>query len=306
MPKKLIRLGCVIGTVSLAASGQAQTLNTANPDDAVEIIKRVQCGIGDAPAVLYWSGKIYSRVTGEPDRHLFNGEGMNIRRCVPVKDAKRGKGFRIVSREVMFYTDPKTDEILRTWTNPWTDETVEVVQIANDPVNQRPIFPRDAEGKPAPATRISRIGDWALMPLEVPLFYNNPLAGDYQEYVGNKYHAMEIFDFAVDAEKLFNTRYPTVYPTVSWVRISDWMPWMKMRGRQGQMVFNAMGAKVKSYDELPDSIKTEIAANYPEYESAPPADDTRPNATTWTVFKDWIDQKRKKEGGRPSNETEQH
>jgi hypothetical protein len=81
---------------------------------------------------------------------------------------------------------------------------------------------------------------------------------------------------------------------VSWVRISDWMPWMKMRGRQGQMVFNAMGSKLKSWDELPAVIKDEIRANYPIYTAPPPLDDARANATTWTVFKAKVDAERAK------------
>jgi hypothetical protein len=73
---------------------------------------------------------------------------------------------------------------------------------------------------------------------------------------------------------------------------------MKMRGRQGQLVFNAMGAKLKSYDELPKVIKDEIAANYPPYTSPPPGDDARPNDTTWTVFKRMIDAQRTKATGK--------
>jgi hypothetical protein len=73
------------------------------------------------------------------------------------------------------------------------------------------------------------------------------------------------------------------------------MPWMKMRGRQGQMVFNAMGTKLTNYDDLPDVIKDEIALNHPEYTTPPPADDARPNETTWTVFKQQIDAQRAKE-----------
>jgi hypothetical protein len=281
-----------LALVLAASPAAARQLDPANPADAFEISKRAQCGEADGkPAVYYWSGRVYSRVTGEPDRHLFNGEGMNIRQCVAVSDPKRGKGYRLVSREVMFYLDPKTNEVLRTWQNPWTDETVEVMHINNDPVNSRPSFPLDANGNPVPAPRLLRQGKWLLMPLEAPLFYDNPLAGSYQDYIGGKYQAMEIFDFAFDAREMLDTKNPTAYPTVSWVRISDWMPWMKMRGRQGQMVFNAMGAKLKSYDELPATIKTEIATNWPIYTAPPPGDDPRPNATTWTVFKKLVDER---------------
>ncbi|VWX59781.1 DUF1838 family protein [Sphingorhabdus sp. 109] len=278
---------------TLAAPAGARTLDPAKPEDALEIMKRTQCGEADGvPAVYYWSGKVYSRVSGEPDRHLFNGEGMNIRQCVRVEDPKRGVGYRQVSREVMFYLDPATNEVLRTWKNPWSGETVDVMQIANDPVNGRPSFPYSADGKPFTISTLRKQGKWLFLPMEVPLFYHNVLAGDFQDYVGNKYHAMEIFDFAMLADEMLDTKYPTAYPTISWVRISDWMPWMKMRGRQGQMVFNAMGAKLKKYDDLPKVIKDEIALNHPEYTAPPPGDDPRPNETTWTVFKKMIDAER--------------
>ena len=284
--------------LALATPASARMLDPNIPADAFEISKRVQCGEKDGtPAVYYWSGKIYARVQGEPDRHIFNGEGMNVRQCVAVEDSKRGKGYRLVSREVMFYTDVKTGEIIRKWANPLSGEMVDVMQINNDPVNSRPSFPITADGKPTSISVRSQ-GRWMFMPFEAPLYYENPLAGGYQDYIGGKYHAMEIFDFAFDAAEMLDTKNPTAYPSVSWVRISDWMPWMKMRGRDGQLVFNAMGAKLKSFDELPKVIKDEIAANYPKYTAPPPGDDPRPNDTTWTVFKRLIDAERAKAGAK--------
>lgn len=276
----------------IASPAAARMLDPAVGADALELQKRTQCGAKDGePAVYYWSGAIYSRVAGEPDRHLFNGEGMNIRQCVTVDDPVRGKGYRHVSREVMFFTDPATGKIVREWVNPWTQEKIEVMQIANDPVNARPAFPVGADGKPY-TIDIKRMGQWAQIRVEVPLFYQNVLAGDFQDYVGGKYHAMEIFDFASRTDELFDTKYPTAYPSVSWVRVSDWMPWMKMRGREGGLVFNAMGAKLKSYADLPAVIRDEIALNYPSYNAPPPTDDARPNETTWTVFKKRVEAQR--------------
>ncbi len=297
---KLIRLA-LLATVALGSAASARMLDPALPADAFEISKRVQCGEADGKqAVYHFSGKIYSRVAGEPDRLLFLAEGMNVRQCVAVTDPVRGKGYRLVSREVLFYLDPKTGQVLRQWANPWSGETVEVMHINNDPVNSRPNFPIGADGKPATFNG-RREGKWIFLPFEAPLFYENPLSGAYQDYVGGKYHAMEIFDFFADANDMLDTKNPTAYPGVAWVRISDWMPWMKQRGRQGQMVFNAMGSKLKSFDELPTVMKEEIAKNFPIYTAPPPGDDTRPNATTWTVFKAKVDAERaaaKGEAGR--------
>jgi hypothetical protein len=291
--KKMLMIAAMASLSTSAFAAKAGTmLDPTKPEDALEITKRTQCGEADGkPAVYHWAGKIYSRVQGEPDRHLFNGEGMNIRQCITVNDPKRGKGWRMVSREIMLYLDPKTNAVVRKWDNPWTGETVDVFHIANDPVNQRPAFAKNADGSPVKFT-LRREGRWFFQPVEVPLFYQNVLQGDYQDYVGGKYHAMEIFDFAFEAEEMLNTKNATAYPIISWVRISDWMPWMKMRGRLGNLVFNAMGNKLKSFDELPAVLKDEIALNYPAYTAPPPTDDARPNATTWTEYKKYLDSKR--------------
>lgn len=290
-------------TASLAAlasviPAKAQTLDPSKPEDAVEISKRMQCGISaDEPAVYHWSGNIYGRSPGQRDKLLFKGEGMNIRRCVEVDGGERGKGWRMISREIMLMLDPKTGEVVNTWENPYTGETVDVMQIHNDPVNGRPNLPYSADGKPFKLSTLRIEGPYVFLPFEVPLFYNNPLAGDYQEYVGNNYHAMEIFDFAALKDEVFDSRKPTAYPMISWVRISDWAPWMRMSGRPGQMVFNAMGRKLPGgFEELPDVLKNEIRANYPIYEQAPPKDDTRPNETTWTKFKLLTDKARAESG----------
>jgi hypothetical protein len=288
-----------LSTGAIAAKEKPRTLDPAKAEDALEIAKRAQCGEADGkPAVYHWAGNVYSRIAGEPDRLLFKGEGMNIRTCITVTDPKRGKGWRLVSKEIMLYLDPKTGEVVRKWTNPWTGEAVDVMHIANDPVNQRPQFPIGADGTPYKFSG-RREGRWIFSPFEAPLFYHNVLGGEYQDYIGGKYHAMEIFDFAYDAEEMLNTKNPTAYPIISWVRISDWMPWMKMRGRQGQMVFNAMGNKLKGFDELPKVLKDEIALNYPAYTAPPPGDDARPNATTWTEFKKLVDEQRAKSGEKP-------
>ena len=292
--KKIVLAAAIIALSATTAQAQSKggMLDPSKPEDALEISKRVQCGEADGkPAVYHWAGNVYSRVQGEPDRLLFKGEGMNIRQCVSVTDPKRGKGYRLVSREVMLYLDPKTGEVLRKWTNPWSSEIVDVMHIANDPVNSRPSFPINADGTPY-TTNLRREGRWIFQPFEVPLFYHNVLNGGYQDYIGGKYHAMEIFDFAFEADEILNRKNPTAYPIISWVRISDWMPWMKMRGRQGQMVFNAMGNKLKNYDELPKVLKDEIALNYPTYTAPPPGDDARPNETTWTMFKKMVDTQR--------------
>ena len=46
---------------------------------------------------------------------------------------------------------------------------------------------------------------------------------------------------------------------------------------------------LQEVDQLTETMKAEIAANYPEYTSPPPIDDTRRNETSWTYLKKIID-----------------
>ena len=256
------------------------------------------CGTTEQGVHRYgvWEGKLYSRSPGEKDRHLFNVIGINTRQCERHTDPVRGAGFRSVSREVMVYLDPKTDQIIDRWQNPWTGETVEVIHVANDPVNMRaPSFARDADGKPARVT-LRQYGDLLVSSREVPLFYENPLGGAYQEYIGGTYHAMEIFNDYYRAADFFDEKRTRLGESmISWQRLSGWLPWMKMRDRAGVMVFNATGFSTFDKARIPPRVLQVLNTRYPDYLTPPPLGDRRDNATTWTVTKKWIDDRRNSE-----------
>ncbi len=278
----LLTLSAVVIT-GIAVAAPAPGLET------LQAYRRIQCSLEDnTPAVYGWNGSTYSRVPGEPDKLIFKVTGMNIRQCVTVNDPDLGVGFRMVSREILLYQDPKTGEILDTWENPWTDEEVDVIQVENDPVNQRPMFEKGRDGK-ALVLPIQVNGTQWWMTAAVPLFYNNPLGGDYQEYVGNIYHATEMFNFFGNSKDLAMDAGDTSDIHIGWVRISDWLPWMKMRGRAGSLYFHTAGRKLESFEDLPDIMKNFIDEKYPKYREAPPVDDTRPNETSWTYFKKIFD-----------------
>ena len=279
----------------LGVTAQAE-VDMNSREGVVAINRKIQCDTQDGvERTFVWHGRAYSRRRGERDQLLFGLQGMNVRQCVTVTNDKGEEGYRQISREIMLYLDPKTGEILREWDNPFTGETVEIIHVANDPVNSRPNYGYGRDGKVAKLP-MRVVGDTWQMSVEVPLFYHNVLAGDYQKYVGGTYHATEIFNFSGPADDLLSDDTTYVNPVVAWVRISDWLPWMEMNGRDGTLYFNAQGAKLESWDDLPQLMKDEIAASYPEYRNAPPLDDPRPNETSWTYFKKVFDERDAKEG----------
>lgn len=281
-----------------AATVQAELLGPDVVRDGAEGITwraKMTCGTTEQGIVRYgmWEGRLYSRTPGERDRHIFDVLGINTRQCAQLRDPQRGPGFRSVSREIMVYLDPATDDLIDQWKNPWTGETVKVIHVANDPVNMRqPVFAIDEGGKPA-RVELRQYGATLVSSSEVPLFYTNPLTGEYQDYVGGKYHAMEIFNTLYAAEDFIgSTRPRTGESKIVWQRVSGWLPWMRMGDRPGLMIFNATGFSTFERKKIPPRLMQVLTTRYPEYLTPPPLDDARANETTWTVTKKAIDAER--------------
>lgn len=263
----------------------APAIDLNTPEGVVAANRKMGCDLRDGVAVTYyWAGDAYSRREGEADKLLFRAEGMNIRQCMTITDPVRGAGYRMVSRELLIYRDARTGEVLKKWTNPWSGEIVDVLHVANDPVNSSS-FVKGRDGQPARWSG-TIIGNVWTTSTTVPLFYSNPLAGAYQAEIGGTYHATEMFNFSGDTDSLLNPAITTAPARIAWVRISDWLPWMKMGGRDGQIYFNTNGRKLDNFEQMPAPLRSELAANYPAYVAPPPLDDTRPNETSWSYFKD--------------------
>ena len=259
-------------------------IDLTSPQGVMMANRKVQCSVIDEkPITYYWHGEAYSRRMGEEDVHLFDVEGMNIRQCGTVNDEERGAGYKLVSREILLYKDKTTGEVLKTWTNPWTDEEVEVMHVANDPVNFTS-YMNGRDGMPG-MFRGNIMGNHFQMNWTIPLWYPNPLASEYQAEIGGTYHATEMFNFLGRVDELTDPTTDTAPIAVGWARMSDWLPWMKMNGREGIIYMHTAGLKLDSFEGLSDTMKSEIAMHYPDYTAPPPVSDPRQNMTSWKYYK---------------------
>jgi hypothetical protein len=275
----------LVSGIYAAPSVQAQGYDLATPEGVLAAQRRLWCTEKDGEPVFWtFNGEAYSRRMGEKDQMLFKVYGYNTRTCGAINDPEKGKGFRSVSRELLIYVDPKTGKALSKWTNPWSGETVDVLHVANDPVSGD-FFLKGRDGQPIKWTA-QTLGDHWFMTTTVPLFYPNPLGGAYQNEVGGVYRATEMFNFMGDLKSLTQPGFNTADVNVGWVRHSDWLPWMKMSGREGFIYFHTAGRKMMSFDDMPQVVKDEIAKHYPEYRNPPPPTDRRPNVTSWSYYKD--------------------
>ena len=290
----------VVCALFLSVGLKAQEI-TVEGKDAILIRQKTTCGTLEEGKTYYgmWEGRAWSRVPGEKDKHLFNVIGINVRQCDVQEDEVRGYGFRSVSREIMMYLDPKTGEIMDTWENPWTGVEVPVVHVANDPVNMRAYaYEKDKEGNTTAKVKLRDYGDLVVTSYEIPLYYQNPLGGDYQAYVGGAYHAMEIFNTFYQKDEILSPEVKELSQSnISWTRTAQWLPWMQMGDKPGIMIFNATGHSTLDIERVWPKLIEILKERYPLYQTPPEKLDPRPNETSWTVFEKFMEDKEKAKVG---------
>jgi hypothetical protein len=289
---KIVNFTLLVLLITTSCLAQKK-LDIKKPEDALIATRKIQASTKDGEnCIFYWEGTVYSRIGQERDKLLFTYYGMNIR--ATKTDTFKGKvGYRQVSREILIYCDPQTGNIIDTWNNPWTGRDNSVVHIANDPVNSRGVLTADMGFNESLITIDGRV----FWNIEVPLLYPNVLQGDaFKEYVGtNKkmYQAIEMFNFSVDEKELVNPKKAKAdNVNISWARVCQWLPWMEMGDKDGWLIYNGQGKKITNFEQMAQPLKDFIRKNYPEYTQAPPLDDKRPNETSWSFFKKWLEKKK--------------
>jgi len=275
----LLVLGFLLVLAPLLATGDA---NREYLDDYM----RVRGDASGAEVTYHWTGTVYSFIPGQRKRELFKFEGFSIAKTMVTED-----GFELLTREAAFFQDAQSGQILETWRNPITEETVPVVQIWNDPVNQDMNIEADYLPYIRRILPSEDLGDKRAYYMDIFPFYDSPLTRrDHPDYSqSDTYQAAEFFQFFVDTADLANDSLSTVPATISWTRISPWMPFMKMGDRAGNLVFVCRGRKLPGgYADLPQSIRDYVAQHNPIFNTAP-QEYTEPNMTSWSYFKQLLD-----------------
>lgn len=230
----------------------------------------------------WFKGKALGIRHGEKVKELVGFEGFSFARLLDMGDGT----YQKLLKEVGLYTDLKTGEVLDTYVNPYTEEEVKVVHIANDPFNYR-IGPFHA--KPPSYGGLNQddfpdipfILPWQEMPdgnvvleTDIHLYYPSALQPDKwpRESSGAFNRVSEMFRYVIRRDDLANPDLTQIDYTGTWSRITPWFPWLLMGQAEGHMSYIcSMGA----YDE--DKIEEVVSApvlayvkeNYPNYFSAP-------------------------------------
>ena len=291
--RKLLAMGGV-SAVALGACSQAGTVSSSTPvkKDLVldfknniwnrDAMARIHGNLDFTKEKFGWfKGKAIGVMPGRKNQDLVGFEGFSVTRLLPLEDGS----YRKLLREVGFYTDLKTGEILETYKNPYTDELVPVVPIANDPFNftiseyypQPPSYGGLNKKRPP---RIPLLLDWdqrgdkVLLTSDIHLFYPSSLQPNEwpRESPGVMTQVSEMFRYIIEPEQLGDPNNTSVSFFGSWVRSTPWFPWMLMDQAPGQCLYVCDQGAGDTIDLIPDYILKAAEKIDPKFLNAPTED----------------------------------
>lgn len=216
---------------------------------------------------------------GEAIRDLVGFTMLSAARLLPHES---GTGYRKILREVGLYTDPVSGEIIEEWTNPYLDERVKVIPIANDPFNHTitEYYPDPPSyggiNRAAPPKRPllldwKRRGDTLNLFSHINLYYPSSLPP--QKWPRENAHPFnqvtETFLYQIPWADMQNRRKTSVEYNGTWSRTTPWLPWMLMGPTPGHCQYTTFMGAVDDIDRIDRHTLDYVAKNHPKYLKAP-------------------------------------
>ncbi len=266
-----------------AASLRGATLDLKTPAGNREAWARLLANTDMKSTKYGWAQGIVQGVRpGEANRDLVGFTMLSCAKLIPLAAGEEGPGYRKVLREIGLYTDLKSGEIIEEWKNPYLNETVKVVPIANDPFNHTitnfyPSPPAYGGLNRAAPPKIPLQLDWTRrgstlnMMSHINLFYPSALQpAKWARESGAPFaQVTEMFLYNIDWAEMQDAKKTSVEYHGVWSRSTPWLPWMLMGPTPGHaQYYTEMGA-VDDINKIDRRTLDYVQKKYPKYLQAP-------------------------------------
>lgn len=256
------------------------TLDYRNNYWARDAMARIQGDLDFGKQKFGWyKGSVRSVIPNKKNQVLFGFEGFSYTRLVDNGDGT----YKKLLREVGYYTDLKTGEVMDEYLNPFTNEKVRVVHIANDPFNYviSPFYPKPpnygglnkAETPDIPIylpfqdTGNNKL----LLQSNIDLFYPSALKPEKwpRESPGEMTRVSEMFNYVLDKEDVADNDKTALYFSGSWNRITPWLPWMLMDQAPGHIHYDCVMGCYPDETLMSPKIRAYAEKHHPTFFEAP-------------------------------------
>jgi len=277
--------GLAAGMSTAHAGGH--TVNLDDPEENLKALIKLQADLSGADAFGGFGGEVWGWVPGEGNQLLFRSYGIGASHVERVEN-----GWRFYHREVMYYLDPETNEIINEWKNPYTGRTVEIMHILNDPVHRFYSLSGGPFAAPWPYTIM---GDDLVFRISVFSFRDSVMPrAEYPLHSANdKYQASELWMMNGRVSEVMDPDVMSASCVTSWARVGQWLPFMEMGNRPGVMVYHSDSYKLlNGLDDVPANILKYTEKNHPKYLESPKEwQSLKLNESQLTVSKREIDER---------------
>ena len=273
------------------SAGAAASLDFDNPYDNLYAFGKIWAGY-DAPQVGGFHGLMYGRIGDSRLIPLFGYTGTGVMQSKIDDDGN----MWIRGKETGYFTDLASGDILETWDNPWTGETVEVVNFYNPNMggmltSEMPRFAmgsarddatlmnegthREQGGVVPFLLPFDSFGDDLLLAWDYAHEYTNPVTKDKwpKAHTGDRISPSEHFTFSMSLEQMMDRSAPAVRYMAGFSRLSQWWPWMHMGGHkyENEVLFGRMWSHKGLPDcgDVPPKVLDYIEKHAPEYLEVP-------------------------------------
>jgi hypothetical protein len=302
-------IGAGIAGASLLAEGAEAAMVTDpggpaldTPQGMLETYMKLSGDISGKNYGGWYSGHAFAVVPGKMITPLvgFTGFGLG-------SDHRQPDGsFHHIWKEVGFYTDLKTGEVLEKWTNPLNGMACDVMPIHNRSVNL--VFAAKLPDMSGLAKMGGAILDdnfahaddparpyglpYAVIGDQLSVFADsvglvpNPLDPKVwkRESSGRMLDVGEFFMLTGSHRAVLDPQVTNVPATGSWTRIGPFLPWMLMGQAPGHLFYRSATKKISGPEALPPKLVAYAKAHTPEFLEFP-TDFSVPIESSWEVFK---------------------
>jgi hypothetical protein len=227
----------------------------------------------------WYRGRIMGVAPGGAVRDLLGIKGLSSQRMVRLADRP---GWSLLQKEVGLFYDLASGTVIDQWTNPYSNERVDVMHIANpsvgrtiEPVVRDSGFYDDPEQAKANARPFilpwQQAGDRLFVEQHVHFWANNPLDPEVwkRESSGPMLQVSDMMSFNVRRADVANPELTSLENWGSWVHVRPWQPWMLMGTAPGHCLYNCFTGSADTLEDIPGDIVEPVAARFPAFLTPP-------------------------------------
>ena len=243
----------------------AQTLKLDDPKERAKVRAKIIASAADEAVPAFYRLHIYAYMHEKNLVPLYTMNNVAIKVCKPMANGNT----MITNYEAGVYCKFDTHEVLEKWQNPITGQTLEpwhfigrplTVEVGPDEVTTGP----GATLKPKPMA-IETVGETVILPTMSGFSYPNPFSPTEfpDDSSGPTMYWDSHYVYFAPLKEVADPNVLRASASIQFQNLVSFQPWAGMGTRPGRSWGRAMGAKLKSLDDIPAAARKGLEQKTP-------------------------------------------